>query len=140
MTIAGRIGITGCTLLLALTMAGCAMFGGARPQPVTVPEVVEMSKTGTPAADIITKMRASGMVYRLKASQLADLKQQGVAPEVIDHMQQTYLNAVKRDASYEDWQHWSRYNDYWYGGVPYGWPHDRVYIIRERESGERHHH
>jgi hypothetical protein len=47
-------------------------------------------------------------------------------------MQQTYLDAVARDRAYQEWNHWNRFNNYWYGGAPYGWPYDRVYIIREQ--------
>ena len=119
------------TAVVALC-GGCAMFGGPNPKPVTVPQVLVMTKSGTSDSEIIRQMKASGTVYRLKASQLADLKQQGVASEVIDYMQQTYLDAVRRDASYEDWRYWNLSDDYWYGGVPYDWPYDRVYTIREQ--------
>ena len=119
-----------------LFCGGCAMLGMQTAKPVTVPQVVQMSKAGFSADEIIRQMKASGTVYRLQASQLAKLKEDGVADAVINHMQQTYLDAVKRDASYEDWRHWSSLDDYWYGGVPYGWPHDRVYIMREREEGK----
>lgn len=140
MTVTKNIMNAGCTILVAVGMAGCAVLGDTHPRPVKVPDVVEMSKSGIPAAEIIAKMRASGAVYRMQASQLVELKARGVASEVIDYMQQTYLDAVKRDASYEEWRHWSQYDDYWYGGVPYGWPYERVYVIRERARGERHHH
>ena len=140
MTVTGNVRNAGCALLVAVVMAGCAMLGGTRPQPVKVPEIVELSKSGMPAADIIAKMRASGTVYRLQASQLVKLKEQGVAPEVLDYMQQSYLDAVKRDAAYEQWQHWSQFDDYWYGGVPYNWPYERVYIIKESAKGQQHNH
>ena len=57
--------------------------------PVTVPQIVLMSKEGVPADEIIEKMRESGTVYILQASQLAQLKEQGVPDAVIDYMQQT---------------------------------------------------
>lgn len=101
MTVTKNILNAGCLMLVAVIMAGCAMLGDTHPKPVKVPDVVEMSQSGMPAADIIAKMRASGAVYRLQASQLADLMAQGVPPEVIDYMQQTYLDAVMRDATYE---------------------------------------
>ncbi len=139
MTDAKTVMNVGCMVLFVASMAGCATLREV-PRPVRVPEIVELSKGGMPADEIIAKMRASGTVYRMTASQLADLQQQGVAGAVVDYMQQTYIDAVKRDAAYGEWRHWSRYHDYWYGGVPYGWPYERVYIIRESGHGRRGNH
>jgi hypothetical protein len=84
-----------------------------------------MAKEGIPAQDIVKMMRDSGAVYRLSASDLARLHEQGVADEVINYMQRTYLNAVRRDQRLRDWNYWSLGPDgYWYGGGPYGWPDD----------------
>jgi hypothetical protein len=103
-----------------------------RPEPVTVPQVVEMSKAGVPAGEIIGKMKASGTIYRLQASQLVELHTQGVSPEVLDYMQQTFVEAIRRDAAYDNWNRWTPYDNYWYGGPPFGWP-DRVIVVREHE-------
>ena len=41
---------------------------------------------------------------------------------VIDYMQGTYLDAVRRDQQYEDWNTWVMGPDgYWYGGCGHGW-------------------
>lgn len=45
-----------------------------------------MAKRGEAAEAIIERMRESGAVYRLSASQLADLRAQGVPDKVIDYM------------------------------------------------------
>jgi hypothetical protein len=83
-----------------------------------------MSRAGVPSHEIIEKIRASGTVYRLKASQLAELREKGVPDAVIDYMQQSYLCAVRRDQRFEDWDRWSLYDDgYWYSGYPFGWPY-----------------
>jgi hypothetical protein len=50
-------------------------------------------------------MHDSGTVYRLDASQLAQLQEQGVPDAVLNYMQQTYLDAVReeqRRADYAD--------------------------------------
>lgn len=116
-----RIGGTGLILLL---VAGCTSLAPVKREPVTVTQVVEMSKAGTPTQAIIDKIRDSGTVYRLKASEFADLKQRGVADDVLDYMQQTYLHAVREDQRLDDWGLWTRGPDaFWYGGMPYGWPY-----------------
>ena len=106
-------------------LSGCATLGITTPQPVTVADIVKMSKDKVPADEIIRKMRESHTVYRLKASELAKLEEEGVPNAVIDYMQQTYLNAVRRNQVLEDRSYWNSGPDgYWYGGGPYGWPYE----------------
>jgi len=75
-------------------------------------------------------MKASGTAYRLQASQFGELKTKGVDDAVLNYMQQTYQNAVRRDAAYQDWSYWNQSSNYWYGGAPYGWPYDRIYLLK----------
>jgi hypothetical protein len=105
-----------------LVLGGCATLTGAPPAPVTVGQIVKMSQEGVPSQDIIRLMQDSGTAYRLNASQLADLKQKGVSDQVINYMQQTYLNAVRENQARRDFAYWYWGSDgYWYGGPPYGW-------------------
>jgi len=106
---------------MVLMLSGCASMGRSRPEAVTVPQIISMARSGISADDIISKIKASGTVYRLKASQLAQLENEGVPAKVIDYMQGTYLKAVERDTRYQDEQYWTHDNDYMYGGDPYGW-------------------
>jgi hypothetical protein len=88
--------------LNAITLlSGCATLG-AKPR-VTVSEVIQMTKEGITPETIVKTMRDSGTVYRLTAAQLAQLHDQGVADPVIDHMRETYLNAVRREQSLTEW-------------------------------------
>ena len=112
-----------CVMVVCFT--GCAILGVSRqrPAPVMVPEVVQMSKAGVPVETILQKMRDSETIYRLTASQLVHLHEEGVPNAVLDYMQETYLEAVRRDQALEDWGRWALAADgYWYGGRPYGWP------------------
>lgn len=107
-------------LVVYLVLAGCATV--AAREPVTVGQIVAMAQAGTPSTDIIAKIRDSDTVYRLKASQLAELERKGVPPDVINYMQKTYLEAVRRDQSVRDWNLWTLGDDgYWYGGCGYDW-------------------
>lgn len=110
-------------------------MGASTTPPVTVPEVIQMSKAGVPAETLIEKMRESGTAYRLTASQLVYLHQEGVSDAVLDYMQQTYLNAVRRDQALEDWNRWVWADDgFWYGGWPYGWPWGWSAVEEEEEE------
>ena len=80
---------------LALLLSSCASLNpGEKPKSVTVVQVLQMSRQGVPAEKIIEKMRESRTVYRLKASELVRLHDQGVPDAVLNYMQRTYLNAV----------------------------------------------
>lgn len=83
------------TVLLASMLAGCAGLGEKLPPPPTIAEIVEMAKSGQSADAIIKRMHDARAVYRLPASELAKLREQGVPDKVIDYMQQTYVDAVR---------------------------------------------
>jgi hypothetical protein len=108
-------------LLSVLLVAGCSMSFSKPLPPVTVPQIIQMSNAEVPPEDIIQKLRDSGTVYRLQASQLAQLKGQGVPDSVLDYMQQTYLDAVRRDQSREDFNNWAMLDDGFRYGGPWWW-------------------
>jgi len=96
-------------------LGGCAALGfeQAKP-PVMVSEVILMSTEGVPAETIVKKMRDSKTVYRLTAAQLAYLHDQGVSDPVIDYMQQTYLEAVRREQNLADWNTREMWGDHFW--------------------------
>lgn len=79
----------------ALVLGGCA--GLPRATPPQPDEIVRLSKTGVPAAQIVQRIRDSDAVYRLSASELAKLREQGVGDAVIDAMQQTWVEDARRE-------------------------------------------
>jgi len=114
-------------LIILLYSGGCASLSGdpmgPPPDPVTVKEILEMTKAGIPPQIIIDKMKQSRTVYRIKASQLVQLKEMGVPDEVINYMQQTYIDAARQDQAYDDWNNFSLADDgFWYGGPYFGGP------------------
>ena len=111
-------------LLVLAALPGCATLRNAfqGPPPVTVAEIVDMSKAGVPPDEINAAIEHSGTVYRLSASQLADLRAQGVSDPVLNEMQRTYLQSVAENQAMDDWGMYSTGPDgFWYGGAPYGW-------------------
>ena len=85
-------------LLLAL-LVGCAS-SPPRP-PVTVAQILEMSQKGTPADTIIARISESKTVYRLPASKLVALGEEGVPGPVLDYMQQTHFIVAGKQAARE---------------------------------------
>lgn len=76
-----------------VALAGCATT--PLPPPPTAAEIVQMAKEGQSADAIIQRIQQSRAVYQLSATQLAQLREQGVPDKVIDYMQQTYIDAVR---------------------------------------------
>lgn len=116
-------------LMLAALLAGCATLGEKLPPPPTPEEIVQLSKDKFPAEDIIKRMEASRAVYRLPASELAKLREQGVPDQVIDYMQKTYIEAERYDEWRARYYGWPHYRGYVYGPYygPYGWRGRRLF-------------
>ncbi|WP_439537166.1 hypothetical protein [Methyloversatilis sp.] len=106
--------------LLAVTLGGCATSPPRPPAPTT-DEIVQMSKDGLTPAEIIQRIDESGGLYALKASELANLREQGVSDEVIDHMQLTLIEATRaREAMRERERMWM-FGYPGYPGYPWGY-------------------
>jgi len=82
-----------CGMGLMVFVAACTNVPARA--PVSVEQVIAMSRNGTDAAIIIARMQDAGGVYRLSGSHLAALKADGVPDPVLDYMQQTYLRAER---------------------------------------------
>ena len=108
----------------SLLLAGCTTFPGGTQTPVTVPQIIQMSQNRVTAYEIVKRIHLSGTVYRLNADQLTSLREQGVSDPVINYMQRTYLEAVRKHKQLEDRSHWTEIDGWWYGGRPYGWSDD----------------
>jgi hypothetical protein len=79
------------TLVLLSLLWGCAALWTPR-QPLPIAEVVQLSKSGTPPAQIIQRIRNSGTAYALRGSDFAKLKAAGVPDPVLDHLQQSFVD------------------------------------------------
>lgn len=100
-------------------MPGCTVYQPLSSEPVTVPDIVRMSQDSVPAKDIINKIRQSHTAYTLKASTFAKLQQEGIADSVLNYMQSTHINLLKRSQQMQDSYYWGPRYYGWYG--PYGY-------------------
>ncbi len=87
------------SVFLVVLLAGCAS-ATVKP-PATVAEILKMSQSGTPADEMIARMQESNSVYRMPASELVALGEEGVPGPVLDYMQETRFKAVSRRAARE---------------------------------------
>jgi hypothetical protein len=106
-----------------LFLHSCVVYSPYAQQKVKVPDIVQMSKEGRSSKDIIREIRQSHSVYTLKADQLAKLRDEGVQDSVINYMEKTHFDSIRRN----QWMNDSYYGypgPYgYYGGFGFGWPY-----------------
>jgi len=99
-------------------------MGGPERQPVTLEQIVEMSKAGKDAPTIIGDIKTSRTLYDVTASQYAKLSRDGVPDAVLDFMQQGQLKMAERQGRRE------AYDDAWLYGHGWGWGYGGVWTPR----------
>ena len=62
--------------------------------PLPISEVVQMSGSGTSPREIIQRIRTSQTSYALRGSDFGKLRAAGVADEVLDYLQQSFVGEV----------------------------------------------
>ncbi len=108
----------------SMFLQSCAVYNPENLAIVPVSDIVRMSKDGVTSKAIINQMRESHSVYMLPADQLAKLKSEGVQDSVINYMQKTHLNAVRREQRMEDYYNgYPGMYGYPYYGYGFGWPY-----------------
>lgn len=110
----------------AALLQSCVVYQPTAQQTVPVSDIVQMSKDGVHAKDIIKDLRHSHSVYFLKADQLARLRNEGVQDSVINYMEKTHINAVVNNQRLQDpYYSWPGMYGYGYGyyGPGFGWPY-----------------
>jgi hypothetical protein len=76
-------------VVAAALLSGCATLAGRQPLPIA--DVVDMSKSGAPPAQVIQRVRQSATTYALRGSDYAKLKAAGVPDPVLDYLQQSFV-------------------------------------------------
>lgn len=99
--------------LVAVLASGCAAF--EKREPMTLAQVVQLSKEGVLPDDIINRLRESQTVFALSGSGYAKLREQGVDDAVLDYIQKSYVARVEMDTRL-------RYPG-WYGPGYYPYPY-----------------
>lgn len=84
----------------ALLVAGCAGFDPG-PPPLTKADAVQLSRDGETPAAIIARLKSSGTVLWLSATDIVEMRQAGVAAEVLDHLQATLLTELRFRAQFD---------------------------------------
>jgi len=98
---------------------GCATT--PRPVPLSLAEVISMTKAGLWDEDIIRRIDGTGTVFRLGADDVVRLRKEGVSDRVINYMMETYTRAAVAEQHRQDYHF---YGGYYYGP---GWHHRRYW-------------
>lgn len=110
------------SLTLLALLGGCATTPAV--PPLSLDEVVSLSKANTPPDEIVRKMKETRTVYLVSASELIKLNKEGVDPKVLDYMQSTAVDQARRDERYRGygpWYPYPYYSPFWHRN-PY-WPY-----------------
>ncbi|MEX0960055.1 MAG: hypothetical protein WDZ63_12275 [Burkholderiales bacterium] len=78
--------------MAAAVLSACSVLTPRQTLPIS--EVVDLSQTGAPPAQVISKMRTSKTSYALRGSDFPMLADAGVQPEVLDRLQQSFVDSV----------------------------------------------
>jgi hypothetical protein len=118
----------GMALCGAALLAACATHTARLPAKtavVTVAQLEQMVQQGQPMGVIYGQIDGSGTVYRLTNAQRSDLRAEGMPATLLGYMDATYERAIRAnpDLAKSD-ARWIQIGDYWYGGVPAGWPRE----------------
>ena len=114
-------------IYLSLLTAGLSVLGGCvvykyAPEALTVPQIVQMSKEGRSSKDIIRDIKQSHTVYNLKASDFANLRNEGVQDSVLNYMDKMRIKAIRSKERNQNYAYWGPgWGDFWYGGPGFGW-------------------
>ncbi len=95
------------SLLMAAMLAGCATTPAQK--PLTIEEVVVMTKANTPPEEIVRKMKETGTIYLVSATELIKLNKEGVDTKVLDYMQQTAVDQARREERTRGYGPWYPY-------------------------------
>lgn len=87
-----QLGLATLALLLVSSCAGLRL----RPDPIPVEEVIAMTEEGVAPEVIVARLEDSRTVYVLRAREVKDLLERGVAEEVVDWMLETRLRDLER--------------------------------------------
>lgn len=100
----GQIGMRASRLitvvLAAFVLSGCAALDPG-PPPLTRAEIVQLSRSGESAATIIDRLRKTGTVLWLSATDIVNLRQAGVAGEVLDYLQAAQIAEARRQSQFD---------------------------------------
>jgi hypothetical protein len=115
-------------LFLATTgtmlLQSCAVYNPYNLAVVPVTDIVQMSKDGISSKDIIDKLKDTHSVYLLQADQYAKLNSEGVQDSVINYMEKTKMQAIRRNQQMQDaYYGYPGMYDYGYWGMGFGWPY-----------------
>jgi hypothetical protein len=137
----------GVRLFLIITgisvLQSCVVYNPSDRKDIPLSDIVQMSKDGRSSKDIIREIRNSHTIYALRANQIAKLSNEGVPDSVLNYMEKTHIDAVRRyqrmSDSYYGWGGYGYYGGFGFGypygfGWPYGWGWGPTIIFSEHRG------
>ncbi len=98
-------------ILTAILLEGCATT--PRPNPISMAEVISMTKADLSDDQIIQRINDTRTVFRLQTNEVVMLREEGVSDRVVNYMLDTYSRAVVAE------ERRNQYHYYEFGYYPY---------------------
>jgi hypothetical protein len=89
------------TLSMSIALLGACAGLEPGPPPLTSADIVQLSKSGEPPASIVDRLRESGTVLWLSASDIVKLRDAGVPNEVLDYLQAAQMAELRRRSQFD---------------------------------------
>jgi hypothetical protein len=96
----GALAIMRPNAIFAIACFAALSAGAAFTSPLPISEVARMSGSGARPQDVIERLRVSQTSYALRGSDFGKLKAAGVADEVLDYLQQSFVSNVDQLTRY----------------------------------------
>lgn len=85
---------------LALLASGCVSFD-AGPPPLSRAEVVQLARSGEKPEAIVERLKSTRTILWLSAKDIVELREAGVAIEVLDYLQAAQLAEMRRRSQFD---------------------------------------
>ncbi len=122
--------LTVIVLLPAAVFSGCAYYVKPTPPPLTIADIIKLSKEHVLDIAIIKRLRASHEVFYFTARQVIKLHNDGISSGVLNYMLRTGIRkkqrrALRRGQRLQPYWVWQNWNWNWapYAPYPYFYPY-----------------
>jgi hypothetical protein len=88
-------------VLAAIALAGGCATTGPRPAPLAREDIVLLAKSGATAPQIVERLRETGTVLELSATDILQMSESGVPREALDYLQAVQIADLRQRLQFE---------------------------------------
>jgi hypothetical protein len=89
-------------VFIPIFLVSCSLFKRSTRPAMTLEDIVKLSHDQVASETIIAQIKESKTVFPLKVDQIIELKEQGVASEVMDYMLESFVDSERHKIRWTD--------------------------------------